>query len=942
MPKFFAARLFVCLVVAFVPCSWSAADYIQIGNPSGSGNIVVSNASPLSYNIAVTTAGGGQSLMLDSVLLSINRVSAQQTVAPIIIDFYNALGAQSGTGSIIASTTIPASRVTAGASFVLVSSTFSSAVALPASGYSVRVSSTSSGSASDKYQIKQGVASLYTSGSTLISSYFWVEDSNGTGSAGTSLVASGTVLAQYTLGTNALRLGNYRVGTSLSGTTALVNSALVTSNTVTQALAVTGATNGGLTSLTGLPSPYLSVGGTSQLVAGLNGATTGPNSGTATLTFNSVPGTSLTTGTTAIEGGTLTVTGTGYDWANAKVSAATLAFGNVRTGSAAANQTVAIGNQTLVSGSFQDLLNVSGSTNNANVTLTGFSNLAASASGATTSNVSLAANTATAGSLASTVSLTYTSNANGVAGLTNGSATIVGGTAPGITTTGGVYDWANAVYTGTTFTFGYIHRGGAAASGTAAIGNQTVTSGSFQDTLNVSASTGNPLVTATGFNGLAASTGGSTTNNLVVSIGTGTAGSLASTLALALVSNANGVAGLSNGTATVVGSPGSITTTGTVFTGQSTWNVNGSGQWGTLASNFGTNWNWGTFDGSPGVDPGFTNTDTATFGSALTSGSATVTVTAATPSVKLVTFNNAAAAYSVAGASGGSLALLNAGTSAATVAVITGSHAMSLPVALGSNTDFDVASGSILSMSGILSGAKAVANIGSGTTVFSGNNTYSGATAVSAGMLLIHGNQSTATGAITVAGGATLGGRGTAGGAVTVLANGILAPGASVESLAVGATTFSSGSSIYAYEVDSSVVLGSGSAADLLVSNGNLSIGSGSILEFTDLAATPAAFPQGTKFSLISYGSNSWSGLFTYQGNELVNGETFSTGLNFWEIRYDDPVGGSNYTADQLSGNSVTITAVPEPATLVMLAAGAAALAAFGCRPTRRRSSPAT
>jgi len=157
-----------------------------------------------------------------------------------------------------------------------------------------------------------------------------------------------------------------------------------------------------------------------------------------------------------------------------------------------------------------------------------------------------------------------------------------------------------------------------------------------------------------------------------------------------------------------------------------------------------------------------------------------------------------------------------------------------------------------------------------------------------------------------------------------VLANGILSPGASVESLAVGATTFSSGSSIFAYEVDSSVVVGSGSAADLLVSNGNLSIGTGSILEFTDLAATPAAFSQGTKFSLISYGSNSWSGgLFTHQGNELSNLETFSTGLNQWEIRYNDPVGGSNFTIDQLSGSSVTITAVPEPASLGRVGPGA-------------------
>lgn len=259
-------------------------------------------------------------------------------------------------------------------------------------------------------------------------------------------------------------------------------------------------------------------------------------------------------------------------------------------------------------------------------------------------------------------------------------------------------------------------------------------------------------------------------------------------------------------------------------------------------------------------------------------------------------------------------------------------------MSLGSNTDFDVATGSILSMSGVISGAKAVASIGSGTTIFSGNNSYLGVTTVSAGRLLIHGNQSAATGVVTVAGGATLGGRGTAGGAVTVLANGILSPVASVESPAVGATTFSSGSSAFAYEVDSSVLVASGSAADLLVSNGNPSIGGGSILECTDLASSPAAFAQGTKFSLISCGLNAWNGgLFTYQGNELANFERFSAGLNQWEIRYDDPAGGSNYTADQLAGNSVTITVVPEPAAVGILAAGALALTAFGLR---RRHSP--
>jgi len=909
-------RSLTWILIALLPSATSRADVISVGSQTGA-QIFFNSSLTRTFNFGITQTGVQSGITLTAIDVNVKGGNSSVTVSPVVMRVFDGLG---GTGNILASATIPSSSLTS--QFQFISTPLPTVITPTTAGYSIVLTTTNV----DNYYIKQGAAKITSSGTNAPTTY-WIEDTNVDGTAGTTLVASGTVLATYTLGTNVFLFGNYRVGTTLSATTPIVNTALVTSNTVTQALTVAGTTNGGINSLSGLPNPYLSVGGTTEVVTGLNGATTGPNSGTASLTFRSVPGASLTTGTTAIGSGTIAVTGTGYDWANAKVTSGTLAFGNVRTGSTAPTRTVGIGNQTVVNAAYQDLLNVSGSTNNAAVGVTGFSNLAASASGATTSNVALAASTATAGDLASTVSLAYDSNANGVVGLTSGTATFVGGSAPTIATTGGVYDWANATYSGTAFAFGYIHRGGPSASGTLAIGNQTVTTASYQDTLNASATTGNPLVAATGFSGLAPTTGGATKNNLVVAIGTGTAGSLASTLALSLVSNANGVAGLSNGTATVVGSPGAITTTGTVFTGQSTWNVNGGGQWGTLASSFGSNWNWGTFDGSPGVDPSFTDTDTATFGSAVTSGTATVTVTAAAPSVKSVTFNNASASYAIAGASGGSLALLNAGTSAASIAVATGFHSIGLPVSLGSDAGLDVATGSILSIGGIVSGAKNVTKTGVGTTIFSGNNSYGGLTSVAAGTLLIHGDQSAATGAITVAGGATLGGRGTAGGAVTVLASGILSPGASVESLAVGATTFSSGSSTFFYEVDSSASLSA--AADLLVSNGNLSIGSGSILQYTDLAASPTAFPQGTKFTLISYGSSSWNGgLFTYSGNELTNLETFSTGLNQWEIRYDDTTGGSNFTGDQPSGSYVTITAVPEPASLALtaVAIGAACL----------------
>src|SRR3546814_14927847 len=62
-----------------------------------------------------------------------------------------------------------------------------------------------------------------------------------------------------------------------------------------------------------------------------------------------------------------------------------------------------------------------------------------------------------------------------------------------------------------------------------------------------------------------------------------------------------------------------------------------------------------------------------------------------------------------------------------------------------------------------------------GTLILAGNNSYSGGTAVNTGTLLVHGDQSAATG-VTSVGAAPLGGTGTRGGAV-ILLGGTLAPG---------------------------------------------------------------------------------------------------------------------------------------------------------------------
>ncbi|MFM8496801.1 MAG: hypothetical protein ACKOEM_14985, partial [Planctomycetia bacterium] len=339
------ARIALIVVFGFIvslPVA-RAQDVITVGSQAGA-QIFFNNTLTRTYNFGITQTGAG--LAISALDVNVKGGNAQVTVSPVLVRIYSGLG---GTGSVLASGTIAASTLTSQFEFIRVPF---SPFTLGAGGYSVVLSTTNT----DNYYIKAGTTKLTTNGTASVTSTLWVEDTNGDGEAGTTLNAASPVLATYTLGTNAYAFGNYRVGTTLSSTTPIVNTALVTSNTQTQALAATGTTTGGVNSLSGLPSPFLSVGGTSNVVARLNGATTGPNSGTATLSFNSVPGTSLTTGTTAIGSGTIALSGTGYDWANATYTGTAFAFGYIHRGSAAASGTAAIGNQTVTNASYQDSL----------------------------------------------------------------------------------------------------------------------------------------------------------------------------------------------------------------------------------------------------------------------------------------------------------------------------------------------------------------------------------------------------------------------------------------------------------------------------------------------------------------------------------------------------------------------------------------------------------
>ena len=227
--------------------------------------------------------------------------------------------------------------------------------------------------------------------------------------------------------------------------------------------------------------------------------------------------------------------------------------------------------------------------------------------------------------------------------------------------------------------------------------------------------------------------------------------------------------------------------------------------------------------------------------------------------------------------------------------------------------------------SNLTSSGGSFTKLGGGNLILSGSSTYSGATTVSAGRLSVNGSLGNT--AVTVQSGAEVGGSGSIGGVVNVLAGGTLSPGNSIQSLAVGATTFS-GSSTFEYEYDSTDPASLAAAADLLVVNGNLTINAGAILTLTDLAGSPNPFVNyTTTFALISY-SGAWNnGLFTYNGNELADGDWFLVGSQEWQIDYNRMLstGLANFTGDYLTGGSfVAITAVPEPSTWAMALAGLA------------------
>jgi fibronectin-binding autotransporter adhesin len=180
-----------------------------------------------------------------------------------------------------------------------------------------------------------------------------------------------------------------------------------------------------------------------------------------------------------------------------------------------------------------------------------------------------------------------------------------------------------------------------------------------------------------------------------------------------------------------------ITIDSTVFEGK--WNQLGGGNW-SLGNPSMTQDNWDNY--KPTIAG-----DAALFGDSITAPS---TVVVDTPHIAgYLRFDNTNA-YTI-GTNGSSNLTLNNGSSNAVATVTTGSHTIAENVALLSHLDVIPASGTTLTLSGVLSGSTRNLELnGPGSLVLSGANTYSGSTTVSNGSLTLSGARTATMGAITV------------------------------------------------------------------------------------------------------------------------------------------------------------------------------------------------
>ncbi len=247
-----------------------------------------------------------------------------------------------------------------------------------------------------------------------------------------------------------------------------------------------------------------------------------------------------------------------------------------------------------------------------------------------------------------------------------------------------------------------------------------------------------------------------------------------------------------------------VVTNSSYTAANSTWALSGGGTWNSTAS-------W-----TPAVIPTISG-DAATFGASIGNTNATVTLDA-NQHVGSLTFNNSGTGvYTLAnGSSGTNTLYLDNGASSASVTNSTNNNVISAPVNFySSNSNFNIAEGTTLSMSGAITGTGGLTmTTGAGALSLSGANSFTGPINLNAGVLTFPTASSVAS-------------WGNAG-AATFNMNG----GTVNLSAATGATTLSSGA-LFNFGTNGGTIIasGAGTTGKLIDSTAYSLAGSGTLIK---------------------------------------------------------------------------------------------------------------